>query len=197
VPYQESTQTVHVLNILLESLKFFDKDLIQMACDHSYKTAKVPVLDFPRHRVPRESVYDTELVRILTNWLRYRYGWTVTSQWHLLTQDGRNKCSNITLKKGDESVVPELLATEDRSFVQSRIEKLPEYMAFHSVDQAWVVHFTCECDYDPVWQSQEQLQNRLNVVHFLHNHAFSSVRVRARWVTDAGVQEDLERQLDL
>jgi hypothetical protein len=197
VPYQESGQMVHVLNILVESLKFFDKDLIRLASERSYKTTKVPVHDFPRKRVPRESVYDTELMRILTNWLAYQYGWTVTGQWHLLTQDRRNKYSDITLKKEDESVALELLATGDRSFLQSHIEKTPEYKALHSTDQTWVVHFTCEQDYNPIWQSEEQLRNGLNVAHFSHNNAFDNVKVRARWRDDTGIQRDCEMQLDL
>jgi hypothetical protein len=196
VPFQESQHSVDVLGILLESLKFFDKDLISLASVRSYKTANVPVHGFPEGQVPRESVYETELMRILTNWLVQQYKWTVTGQWHLRTEDGRNKYIDIVLKK-NESIVLELLATGDRSFVLSHIEKAPEYMALHSADQAWVVHFTCEQNYDPIWQSEAQLQSGLNVVHFSHDNTFTNVEVFARWKDETGMQRHYDARLKL
>jgi hypothetical protein len=54
-------------DILTESLKHFDKQLIQLASSHSYKVSTVKVSNIRAVHVPRESVYDTELMRILTN----------------------------------------------------------------------------------------------------------------------------------
>jgi hypothetical protein len=59
-----------VLAILVEALKCFDKNLIKSAYDHSFKFSKVYVNGSLRAQVPRESVYNTELMRILCNWLR-------------------------------------------------------------------------------------------------------------------------------
>ena len=60
---------LHVLGILIESLKFFNKDLIHLAASHSYKTSKVQIPSIPDSHIPQESVYDMELVRVLSNWL--------------------------------------------------------------------------------------------------------------------------------
>jgi hypothetical protein len=190
-------QSLHVLDVLIESLKFFDRELIQMAATRSFKSSKVPVSGFPKRRVPRESVYDTELLRILTNWLEYPYEWMVTGQWHLRTQERRDQYTDITLKNGDETIIMELLATEDPSVIQSHFEKTPEYMALHSADQVWVIHFTCEKDYEPVWQSDAQLAKGLNMVHFSHGREFSEIQIWARWRDDEGVQCDYQGSLTI
>jgi hypothetical protein len=53
-PYQESEQTIRILNVLLESVKYFDKALMTFASSSSYKSAGVPVRGFPQKHVPRE-----------------------------------------------------------------------------------------------------------------------------------------------
>jgi hypothetical protein len=117
------TNVPDILFILTESLKCFDKNLIQSAYSHSYKSSKVPVDGHRKTAVPRESVYDTELMRILTNWLRIS-GWSVTSQQHTITDDGRHKYSDIVLRKRDnEPIVLELLATGEESFIKDHIDQ--------------------------------------------------------------------------
>jgi hypothetical protein len=110
---------------------------------------------------------------------------------------GQDKYTNITLKEGDRIIVMELLATGDRSFIQSHIEKTPEYMTLLSVDEAWVIHFTCEQDYNPVWQSDAQLDKGLNMVHFSHDSSFSNIRIWARWRDDKGVRQDYQGSLTI
>jgi|SRR6266550_1618572 len=61
IPYQQ-TGDVDVLGILVESLKFFDKALIFTASSCSFKMPKVKTHGSPGGCVPRESVYDTELI---------------------------------------------------------------------------------------------------------------------------------------
>jgi hypothetical protein len=184
----------HVLTILTESLKFFDKALIRLAASRSYKTSKVKIPSIPDSHVPRESVYDTELMRILSNWLRSRYDWTVTGQWHLHT-DTKHKYSDIVIKKKDNpTVVLELLATGDASFVRSRIQKTPEYMALLLANEGWVVHFTCEQNYRPIWQSDKELLDGVNVVHFAHDLDFTNILMDARWKDRNGIKHE-ERRL--
>jgi hypothetical protein len=186
-PLEDGGRGPHVLGILIESLKFFDKDLICLAVSRSYKTSKVKIPGVPDSRVPRESVYDTELMRILSNWLRHRYNWTVTGQWHLQTHMKNHKYSDIVIKrKDDPTIVLELLATGDTSFVRSHIQKTPEYMALLSTKEAWVVHFTCERDYHPIWQSDVELSGGVNVVHFAHDLDFTNVVMSTRWKDRAG-----------
>jgi len=194
LPFCEDMRSLHLLNVLIESLKFFDKELIRLASSRSYKSAKVTINGSSAVQVPRESVYDTELMRILSNWLG-KYGWTVTSQWHLQTTHRKHKYTDIVLQNRDDSpLVLELLATGDPGFVKSHIEKTPEHMALLSADEAWVVHFTCQDDYHPTWQSDAELQSGVNVVHFVHNLGFTEVLMSARWRNGAGSIQQVDRQ---
>jgi len=186
---------------LIESLKVFDKDLIRLARSRSYKSSmSVKVGGFSQVPVPRESVYDTELMRILSNWLLL-HDWTVTGQWgqwHPQTAPGKHKYTDIVLRKDQyPPIVLELLATGDRSFVRSHIEKTPGYKALLSADEAWIVHFTCEDDYHPVWQSDAELDEGVNVVHFSHDLDFTRVWMNARWKNDVGILQEDSRKLDI
>ena len=186
-PLEDDGNGLHVLGILIESLKFFDKALIRLAASRSYKKSKVKIPDVPDDHVPRESVYDTELMRILSNWLRNRHNWTVTGQWHLQTHMKKHKYSDIVIEREDDpTIVLELLATGDTNLVQSHIQKTPEYMALLPANEAWVVHFTCERDYHPIWQSEKELLGGVNVVHFAHDLDFTNVVMSTRWKDRAG-----------
>ncbi len=134
----QRTGDVDILGILVGSVRFFDKAHILYASFLSYKTPKVEIRD--PGDVPRESVYNTELTRILANWLR-KYGWSVNCQWHL-EDDLKRQYSDIVLKKDCLTVVLVLLATGEPSSVESHIWKAPEYAALFSANEAWVVHFT-------------------------------------------------------
>jgi hypothetical protein len=46
-PLEDGGKGLHVLGILIESLKFFDKALICLAPYHSYKKSKVKILSVP------------------------------------------------------------------------------------------------------------------------------------------------------
>jgi hypothetical protein len=59
-------------------------------------------------------------------------------------------------------------------------------MALLSANEAWVVHFTCERDYRPIWQSDVELSSGINVVHFVHDLDFKKVMMSMRWKDHAG-----------
>jgi hypothetical protein len=56
-------------------------------------------------------------------------------------------------------------------------------MAPLSADEAWVVHFTCEDDYRPIWQFDEGLRRGVDVVYFVE---FTALVMRAHWKDDVG-----------
>lgn len=191
----QHTGDVDVLGILIESLKFFDKALILNASSCSYKTPKVKIHGPHGRHVPRESVYDTELMRILANWVR-KYGWSVDGQWHLEDDLKKHKYSDIVLKKDSLTIVLELLATGEPSSVESHIRKTPEYAALLSANEAWVVHFTRQEDYCPIWQSDMELSKNINVVHFAHDLGFTNVVMSTRWKDCAGdIREEVRKSL--
>lgn len=162
------TNVPDILFMLRESMKCFDKGLIQSAYFHSYKSSKVLVNGCRGAAVPRESVYGTELIRILTNWLHI-FGWSVTD-------DGRNGHSAVVLRKRDnEPIVLELLATEEANFIKDHIDNTPRYLDTLSAVEGWVIHFTCEDDFTPVWQTSAQRKRGVNIVHVIHGKDFKNL----------------------
>jgi hypothetical protein len=114
-------------------------------------------------------------MRILTNWLRIS-GWSVTGQQHTITNNGQHKYSDIVLRKHDnEPIVLKLLATEEESFIKDHIDKTPTYMNTLSAVEGWVIHFTCEDNFIPVWQTSAQRKRGVNVVHVVHGKDFKNV----------------------
>jgi hypothetical protein len=111
------------------------------------------------------------------------------------TAMNKHKNSSIVIKKDNPTIVLELLATEDPSFVRLHLQKTPEYMALLSANEAWVVHFTCERDYHPIWQSDEELSGGLNVVHFAHDPDFTNMVMSTRWKDRAGNTHENRRLL--
>ena len=145
-----------------------------------------------RH-VPRESVYDTELLRIFKNWL-FNYGWGVHGHW----DSTHNYYSDIVLKKDTVTIVFGLLATEEPKSVEYRIRNTPEYLAHLSANEVWVVHFTCQEDYHTIWQSDMELSKNVNVVHFAHDPGFIKVVMSARWKDCEGnIQKEVGKLLSL
>lgn len=188
-PVPKQNGYTDVLEVINESLRFFDKDLIKLAPIRSYKQAEVCVDGRHKRMVPRESVYDTELMRILTNWLVKSERYTVSGQWHLInpneTGQAAHKYSDVVIKKpGMPTVVLELLATGDKKFIQTHIDKTPLYKELLSADEAWIIHFTREDGYlnHPLWQSSTQLnEGIINMIHIWHNEDFTTAQMSARW----------------
>lgn len=193
-PTQKDSKALHVFDLVTEALRFFERTLVPLAPSRSYKTSKVRVGGRLQVPVPRENVYDNELVRIFVNWLS-KFGWTVTGQWHLQTPSGLHKYTDIVLETSGQRIVLELLATGDPAFVQSHIDKTPEYSTLLSANEGWVIHFAREDDYKPLWQSDMMLNNRIKVMHISHDLDFTRVSVQARWKDIGGVIQNDVRHL--
>jgi hypothetical protein len=194
-PPYDTKYKLRVLEALEESLQCFDKETIRLASSCSYKMSNVKVGGKSQVWVPRESVYDTELMGIPSNWLGKHHGWTVTGQWHLLNLS-EHKYTDIVLKQGDNPpIVLELLATGNLTFFRSHVDKTPQYMDLLSANEAWVVHFTCEDDFRPIWQSDAQLAKGVNIVHFWHDLAFERVLMSARFINTTGNVQKIENRL--
>ncbi|KAF8639261.1 hypothetical protein AX16_010333 [Volvariella volvacea WC 439] len=143
--------------------------------------AKVKVDGYKNRRVPRESVYDSELMRILSSWLKQE-SCSVTGQWHHV--DGSShRYSDIVINEGLSKIVLEFLATGDSGFIKEYIERTRKYKANLGAEEAWVIHFTCEDNYleHPCWQSDELLDGGIYMAHIWHNLDFTEVRMSAKW----------------
>ncbi|KAF9179267.1 hypothetical protein BGZ49_005174, partial [Haplosporangium sp. Z 27] len=104
---------------------------------------------------------------------------------------------DITIKQMNcATIVVELVATETAKAVQAHIDKTITYMNLAEAKEGWVVHFTMEDNYleHPLWQTNEVLQDGLNVIHIWHNKEFTDVRLSARWKTPGGQTFAIENE---
>jgi len=189
-----------ILTVLTEALKHFDQNLIFQSPQRSYKEAKLRVDGRTDSTIPRESVYNTELMRILTNWLTNKEFYKIDDQWHLFDiETDVHKYNDIVISKGDKyMVLLELLATGDNASIRSHINKTFLYKKLLSKDhtpvkEAWIIHFTREDKYrnfeDPFWQSDDMMNQGVYLVHFWHNKEFTDVRMSARWMDSGNARQ--------
>ncbi|GES98462.1 P-loop containing nucleoside triphosphate hydrolase protein [Rhizophagus clarus] len=148
--------------------------------------AKVRVNNAKSQPVPRESVYDSELYRVLWNWLS-GYKFRITSQWHLIhSNGGKNKhsYSDIVIRSPYGQIfVLELLATATEGELNEHYNRVLNYARLLVADESWIVHFTCEDDYNkkPLWPSDDLLKRNLLVAHFCHDIHFKRVDMIVCW----------------
>ncbi|CAG8640408.1 10353_t:CDS:2, partial [Paraglomus brasilianum] len=168
--------------VLKECFQFFDKDLLRIATALSYKSSEVHVRGRTKLQVPRESVYNTELIRLLTNWLG----------------NEKHKYCDVVIKKKDKpTILLELLASGNEDTIQAHIDKTPRYKSLASADEAWIVHYTCEDGYldgvKPYWDEKAIMQG-INMVHFWHDLEFTTARMSAFWKDENGMlQKDFQQ----
>ncbi|RPB01778.1 hypothetical protein L873DRAFT_1842228 [Choiromyces venosus 120613-1] len=187
---------INVLKVLQEVVPLFDKDLLREAPVVSYKLSKVQVDGYTENMIPRESVYNSELFRILRNWLVTRGKFKVFGQCHLHIENSHTYSDIVIMKPGLPTVVLKLVATENAIEIERLLNKTLRYKNLHSVGEAWVIHFTCEDDYskNPHWQSDELLRKGVFLMHLWHNLEFTEVRMSARWKDMNGDVQQIDDQ---
>ena len=163
------------LKILQTAIQFFDKGIISNGFIRSFKSSGELRVDGElKKRVPQERVYDSELNRVLVNWLVRNNGLEVTGQWHMVEHHANkdkyiDTYSDIVITAKDQRIVLELLATATRRELNEHFKRVLEYAEKLSADDIWIVHFTCEDRYatheDVHWPSDD----RINVIHCFHN----------------------------
>ncbi|RGB24690.1 hypothetical protein C1646_803779 [Rhizophagus diaphanus] len=84
VPQKDDDESLDILNILQTAIQFFNKDIISNA---DFIASNLYTGSQEKMCVPRESVYSTELNRILVNWLIKKSGYEVTGR-HLVKRYG-------------------------------------------------------------------------------------------------------------
>jgi hypothetical protein len=107
---QTDEGSLKTLDTLREAIRYFDKTIIINSFKRSFKTALVTVNGRRNMRVPRESVYNTELNRILVNWIVKENMFEVTGQWHLIehADNDKHNYSDIIIMSAYQKVVLEL-----------------------------------------------------------------------------------------
>jgi len=78
VPRRLGSGNIDVVQLVKESLKHFDKDVILYGYDRAHKQCRIP--GFPRTPpvlVPKEAVYSVELTTVLKHWIPSTVGWVI------------------------------------------------------------------------------------------------------------------------
>ncbi|CAB4484890.1 unnamed protein product [Rhizophagus irregularis] len=141
--------SLKIIDTLIEAVRCFDKTIIHNAFKRSFKKALVEVDGYLHTKVPRESVYDTELYRILVNWIVNECNFVVTGQHHLIDhvdndEKGKHYYSDITIMSEDQTAVLELLASATKNELNEHFERILNYAEMLSANDIWIVNFTCE-----------------------------------------------------
>ena len=96
-----------ILEVVNSAVRTLDQKTIALGSTCAYKNSNNLQVDSKfNEKVPRESVYDTEMYRILLNWLAKVHNFEITSQWHLeqICEDGdyHHLYCDLTIKKSDD-----------------------------------------------------------------------------------------------
>ncbi|KAF0519593.1 transcriptional regulator [Gigaspora margarita] len=192
--------SLDTLKILQMAIQFFDKPIIFNGFTRSFKIAHALYVDGEKKRqVPREGIYDSELNRVLINWLAINNGIQVTGQWHLIESHTNEKdehtYSDIVITTKRQIIVLEILATASESDLNNHFEIVLAYANKLFADDIWIVHFTCEDRYSA---THEKLQwpsdSRINVIHCYHNEMLKDVLMNIRYVDSSGIVKYITNQ---
>ncbi|KAG0195935.1 hypothetical protein BGX31_005699 [Mortierella sp. GBA43] len=139
IPLHE--KSLDVVEALKQVVMLFDRDLIRY--NRAYKNSGNIQVDGCHYKdVPRESVYDNQLLRILTNWFKAS-GYEATGQWHTHDDKGHSKYSDIVISKDNKpTVVMEILATATKDSILEHFERAMLYKEKIGASAAWMIHFT-------------------------------------------------------
>jgi hypothetical protein len=149
----------------------------------------------PCAKVPRESVYDAEMYRVLVGWLYHHYNIDITGQWHLehSGDDGFPQhlyCDlSLSFPNTDKPVaILELLATASNPTLLRHFDQIFRYDNQLNSGNMWIVHFSREDNIlsAPLWPSSSLLRKGLNMIHIWHNDIFSLVYMSAKYIDVSG-----------
>ena len=187
VPLQ-ANGSVDVLEVVKSTVRIFNPKTIALGSSRSYKSSNYLLVDSKQNvKVPRESIYDAEMYRILANWLAKVHGYEITGQWHLegVCDDGdyHHFYCDLTIKKAEVPnpvAVIEVLASGSVPKIEKHFNQVMKYADQLCPEEVWIVHLSREDSVvvDPYWPNQDR---ELNIVHFWHDESFENVRMSARF----------------
>jgi hypothetical protein len=134
VPLQ-SNGSVDVLEVVKSTVCTFNPKTIALGSSRSYKSLNHLLVDSKQNvKVPRESIYDAEMYRILANWLAEVHRYEITGQWHLeqVCDDGdyHHFYCDLTIKKADALnpvAVIEILASGSVPKIKKHFDQALKY----------------------------------------------------------------------
>ncbi|CAG8747858.1 15242_t:CDS:2 [Racocetra persica] len=194
-------ESLDILKMLKLAVCTFDQNAITLGSTRSYKSSNYLRVETKcNEKVPKESIYDAEMYRILMNWLAKDHDFEITGQWHLkqVCEDGdwHDLYSDLTIKRSADPnpvALLELIATGSIPKLKKHFEQIFKYANQLCPQEVWVVHFSREDSVvlDPYWPSDELQGRGLNVVHFWHDKEFKNVRMSSRFRDATGKFQDI------
>lgn len=170
----------------------FNANIIYLGSSRSYKKPQFLKANSTQNvLVPRESVYDAEMYRVLVNWLAYSFNIEITGQWHLefVGHDGgyHHSYCDLTLKyPNDETpfAILELLATASTSNLKKHVDQILSYARQLHPKELWIIHFyqTDNILSEPFWPDDSLLGKGLGMIHIWHNVDFTNVKLSAKYL---------------
>ncbi|RGB24234.1 hypothetical protein C1646_773377 [Rhizophagus diaphanus] len=199
---KRTDHSIDMLIALSDAVRVFDKENIELAALHSYKTAQVPVGGCSNVLVPRESVYQQQLAATFTNWIS-SIGFEVMSQYHM-TKRNKHSYSDLVITApsswpGKPTVILELLATStSKKELDEHFERTLKYSQLLKrslcIRDIWTVHFTCEDEPNHHWPTKEQRKKGLNAIMLWHNRNFTSVYMSACYNDENGNMIEITKE---
>ncbi|GJJ78555.1 hypothetical protein EMPS_10914 [Entomortierella parvispora] len=185
-----------ILQIIKAVLPFFDRSFMTNVSRWSYKEARhVVVQGSLETLVPRESVYEGELLRILANWLSAEM--QVTNQYHITGTGQSHYFCDVVVDPENNPIPVELMATGTTTDFEAHVVKTIMYKRLLGATEAWLINFTMEDKYSQhaKWPTDEELKGGLSVIHVCHNQDFSNVQLLAKFSNSS--DETIEVQAEM
>ncbi|RUS20152.1 hypothetical protein BC937DRAFT_86262 [Endogone sp. FLAS-F59071] len=202
-PIKLENGTYNIWNLVATATSYFNKNILRNAIYRSFKLVRSGKVENRTHcEVPRESVYQSELARILILWIANIYTLEVTTQWHVVYEEAQGSalqhkyCDIIITSPNNRQqpmVLLELLASGTEGELREHFKRTLKYATnFDDNPEIWVVNFTCldGATVTPVWQSDAELCQGLNVMHIRHDLDFTEMRIAYRCYKNGRILKD-------
>ncbi|POG60091.1 hypothetical protein GLOIN_2v1788329 [Rhizophagus irregularis DAOM 181602=DAOM 197198] len=161
------------------AIQFFDKDIITNTFDRSFKITHDINVDGVDIEQLKNDNFDLQPLYLLDFW-------TYKLQLFMETNTSdEHSYGDIVIKMTCQTIILKLLATATKSELNKYFKRVLKYAEELFTNDIWIVHFTCEDGYRTQKsknRSHWPSDNRINTVHFFHNHLFEYVLMNARYL---------------
>ncbi|RUS14156.1 hypothetical protein BC937DRAFT_94264 [Endogone sp. FLAS-F59071] len=206
-PIKLENGAFNIWNLVATATSYFNKNILRNAVYRSFKLVGSGKVENRTHcEVPRESVYQSELARILILWIVDMYALEVTTQWYVVYENApgsvlQHKYCDIIITSPNNCEQPmvllELLASGTEGELREHFKRTLKYATKFDNPEVWVVNYTCldGATVTPVWQSDAELCQGLNVMHVRHNLDFTEMRIAYRCYKNGRILRDKDGML--
>jgi len=188
IPRRQESGDMDVVQLVKESLKHFDKNVIMLGYDLAHKQCRIPGFQrTPPFLVPKEIVYSLELTSVLKHWIpstvgsvipHPNCGGNVPTNADTKTKKSESLKNTDVIIVGGRTVLLEFIANAPRSDLEEHFDRTLRDMVALGADEAWVLHFTVAREIEGSFEySFPGKDSPVSVIHIFHNRTFSLLNV--------------------